>query len=720
MIALARLGWRLARGARRVGVATLLTGLASIVATTVLIASLVAPNVLDARQRRDEARQPRAVDQDQTTGATATRYSANLVRLAGKTVRLVEIARADGGPTPPGVSHDAHGWVVSPELAEWAARTPLAALAFPFAATAPRITRDGLEDPGELLAYSVIPLHDASGNAYPIGGFGSVLPERGGVASTRELTAMLFVGLPLTAVLWAAARLSSQRKDARMQALRMLGLSRTRVAFVGAIEISLIVAIGAVVAAITVAVAVPHLSRFMINGTRLDPADVHLLPAIPIAITLVTLFATCVATGCLWNRLRGTRHTTHTRRSTRTTSAVATAILVVAAVAVAVVGRPNPTNADRSMSLLGPLIPLLGVAMALALPTLIRLTATAAMATRSLGASTVTALARIRTETETATRPTRMLSVGTFVLVVTLVVLTAFSVDLSWSNPHRRPDNLALLRVSGNSPTLIWTPASTMTMAVVPVFRTPDNHELVVASCAELTLINVGPLDGCDTSPRRLTIPEFGDPITDYPSDLPLLHLTTANEMSFSGMVRVDPTAIPATLIGQEPTHYFALIPRTGIDEFTAIETARNPWIMIQFSSIDLIDVAPDSGGRWIVTGAFVALFLGVVGSGITAIEQAYAARPSDRRFLILGASRRQRRARTAVEVLTPLLPGSLLGAGCGLLAGAAYRNVAKNGSLVYPQLLLACTAASVLAALLALAALPAAHTTHLESLSTD
>lgn len=705
------LGLRFARGRDSAWLAgTVLTLLSVSVATVALIAMLAAPRIVDARKDRAEARSPRS-GTDQAIGA---KFEQNRVHLEGRTVYLNRLARHVGSVLPPGITEpdSSNNWFVSPALKDAAAESQLFHTAFPFVSGAQTIEASTLEDRGDLIAYQLVDASSGSDRAFNISGFGSELEERGGVGWARSFGILLFLLLPMSAVLWASARLNSLRKDSRLRSLRMLGVSRGRLAVVAATELVVVAVIGACFGGLVVALVLPHLGQISINGSHLNPGDVKVWTLTIIAIFLMT--AATAALGVGSSHLQLKLETAVPRsRTVKNPSHVWLVIAVAAALTVVVTSWVDGLGTKESkFTVLQIAIPILGISMTASLPFLIRAATNFIVQRRRLNVSGHTGLKRVAILAESASRPARLLSMSTFVLIVSAVVLTSFWVDLSWSNTYRRSDGKALLTVQPSRDIASWQPndGSVAVDAFVPLLSEQGaEFQTIIASCAELQVLNAGPLRGCDERERTLRIVDdgLGLPLAVGSADEPL-ELTNSDELSLHGLRRFDPAHVDLndTELGI-PIMWYVVVDRSAVDQFTAEETSRDPFAIVQRSSFDLLEIAPSAGDHWIVAGAMVALVLGLLGSAITSVERALITQEADYRFVILGASSWQRTRRSTAEILFPLLVGGLIGACSGMLASAAYRSAADNGELKWGLLTAIVTFTLTASIVLALLSIP-------------
>lgn len=714
MRALLALGLRFARGRDSAWLAgTALTLLSVAVATIALIALLAAPAVVSERKGRSEARLPRSgVDE-----AIGSRFEQNRVHLGGQVVYVNRLARQRGSALPPGVSEPAssNAWYVSPALTEAVERLPLYRIAFPFVTTAQNIAPNTLEDRGDLIAYQLVDSSEASTRAYEISGFGADSLEGGGVSWARSFGILLFLLLPLSAILWAAARLNSLRKDSRLRSLRMLGVSRGRLAIIAATELVVVAFVGACVGALAVALILPHLGRVNINGSHLNPSDVPLWSLAILAISLMTIVTAALGVGSSHLQLK-LETAVPRSRTVRNPSLLWLAFAVATTLVVIVVAwSPLGGNQDSKFTILQIAIPALGISVTAALPLLVREAAKLVNRFGRLNVVSHTALKRVSHLSESAARPARLLSISTFVLITSAVVLTSFWVDLAWSKTYRRGDDKALLTVQPSRDIGSWQPTEGQApvYAYVPLLsKEGAEFQTLIASCAELEVLNAGPLPDCDERERTLRIVDdgLGLPVAVGPADDPL-KITNTDELSLHGLRRFDPAQadLNDTSLGS-PIMWYVVVDRALVDDFTAQETSRDPLSIVQRSSLDLLDIAPSPGDRWILAGAVVALVLGLLGSAITSVERALITQEADYRFIILGASRWQRVRRTATEILFPLVIGGAVGATSGVLASAAYREAAANGELRWGMLITIVCLTLLASSTLALFSLPAAQ----------
>lgn len=270
-----RLGVLFVRGAGRRGIVRMVLLAAGAAAGMwCLLAGLMVPHLLDARQDRAEARIPRSAGGAPGKGSffeTARWWDE-------RPFTLTFLADVRPGLAPPGVDQapEPGEAVVSPALVDELRASETLANSFPYDVTG-EIAPEGLISPDELFAYVGADKSDLPETALGLSGFGENLnPDVDIAAGDRKTINLAFlglVGIPLCVYFGICARLSAASRDRRLAALRLLGLTRREAHKVNAFEVVSTALLGGVAGAALFAVTSPPLSSLGIGGIVWFPED---------------------------------------------------------------------------------------------------------------------------------------------------------------------------------------------------------------------------------------------------------------------------------------------------------------------------------------------------------------------------------------------------------------------------------------------------------------
>ena len=300
-----RLGFRLAtaRTGDELWRSLLIAAFAVVVSVTWLSGASV-ERALDAETDRVEARKPlkftgdrdpvTAGDRDPVTGVEV-RDVLDSINGEQFTVRWLEVR--DGEPLPPGLTEQTVGsnrFAVSPALA--AELDAVASTRFePYGL----IGDDGLRNRDELFAYALVPEESTLGNAgRPVVRFGS----RNGVTSDVEtfpltMGLMAFLVVPCGVLLATATTARSEPHSYRCQLLGRLGVGRSSLAVMGAVESSVPAALGTAVGLLAHRLwssqgdTIPVLDRHVVQGDLWLPAATTALVAFLVVAVVAALGA---------------------------------------------------------------------------------------------------------------------------------------------------------------------------------------------------------------------------------------------------------------------------------------------------------------------------------------------------------------------------------------------------------------------------------------------
>lgn len=346
----------MARIALRLSAATIRSGKAwfafqAMVVAVIVAGGLVAATAATALDRQDDrlARRQNPKAADRSAGAPVLWWSpSNSQSLpGGRSMAIVSMAAEDpGAPLPPGLSrHLAEGEVaMSPALGvlladgtideAWLGGTPVE-----------MIGRAGLHDPDELLLYEG---RDATslaqlGFATPLSGtIEAQLRQSGGGQPTAPVDAVAaavaaLAALPLLALVRSAALADGERRRRRMDALGLVGMTRSQLRTVAGCEALLLTVAGTTVGLAVVNVALRSAEVIRVGPYALFAAD--LIPSVGrqvVAAAVVAVVSTTVASAALVSaHLADGRVAARGRGTARSAALVAAFLsgLVLAAVA---------------------------------------------------------------------------------------------------------------------------------------------------------------------------------------------------------------------------------------------------------------------------------------------------------------------------------------------------------------------------------------------------
>lgn len=281
MNAMIELGWRLPRGGgQRATQGSVLTLVAVVVSTALLLAAVAGNVGFQARAERDAWRHPARA------AAAPTALQASSVHEVGdRAVKVVDLARTEAAagklPVPPGMSRfpkPGELWA-SPALADLIERGSNAELSELLSGRtlAGTLGDEALLHGSELLAVvgrtpdqpalTGHPDDPASTPPTPIADF-----EHGEPSTFSEqylwltLFATVLLVVPVLVFGGAAARLTVARRDRRLAALRLVGATPGQVVGLTALESTLTAGLGSVAGGLLYLISIPALARIELGG----------------------------------------------------------------------------------------------------------------------------------------------------------------------------------------------------------------------------------------------------------------------------------------------------------------------------------------------------------------------------------------------------------------------------------------------------------------------
>lgn len=234
-----RLGLLFLRGAGRRGLSRiLLMTFGTAIGVWCLLAALMFPDILRARQERAEARFPvSALNSHKAKGW----YHSVEYRIGTTPVPIVFVAAESTTPVAPGVAQmpDPGEAVFSPALIEEIETRPQLKALFPYRLVG-EIGEGGITGPNEFYAYVGSDRDELPRKGRPLRSFGANIDPEVDVAASDlkliQLSLLGLVGIPLAVYFAVCARLSAATRDRRLAALRLIGMSARQTQRINAFE----------------------------------------------------------------------------------------------------------------------------------------------------------------------------------------------------------------------------------------------------------------------------------------------------------------------------------------------------------------------------------------------------------------------------------------------------------------------------------------------------
>ncbi len=242
-----RIALAVLRRDRRSQVATVLVALGVMIAVSLVLWLVAAPNGLQARADRTAWR-----DVVGGTEKGAISVAVNKDSFDGKLIERFDVARNEQGnvPVAKGIAKfpEAGEVLLSPALSDLVRSTPAEKLGNRFPGRQiGELGPEALKFPGELVA---VIGHDKIGNGYRaaglIGGPGSYRDDYHGMLYLLTRVGLVVLVVPCLALVASAARLTAAKRERRLAALRLAGASPRQVVIMTAVE----TAVGAVVGSV--------------------------------------------------------------------------------------------------------------------------------------------------------------------------------------------------------------------------------------------------------------------------------------------------------------------------------------------------------------------------------------------------------------------------------------------------------------------------------------
>ncbi|NGY58477.1 ABC transporter permease [Lentzea sp. NEAU-D13] len=283
-----RIALAVLRRDRRSQVATVLVALGVMIAVSLVLWLVAAPNGLQARADRTAWREIMGGGQNGTISVAANRDSFD-----GKLIERFDVARLkpDTVPVAKGITKypEAGEVLLSPALADLVRGTPAEKLGNRFPGTQIGLLGpEALKFPGELVA---IVGQEKVANGYPApglqGGAGSYRDDYHGMLYLLTRVGLVVLVVPCLVLVASAARLTAAKRERRLAALRLAGASPRQVVVMTAVE----TAVGAVVGSVLgVLLAQPfsHITAMIPwEGGTWYPGDFVPSPAVVVAVAVL-------------------------------------------------------------------------------------------------------------------------------------------------------------------------------------------------------------------------------------------------------------------------------------------------------------------------------------------------------------------------------------------------------------------------------------------------
>ncbi|MCZ0998886.1 ABC transporter permease [Streptomyces mirabilis] len=694
---------------------------------------LAIPGILAAQDGRIAARQP-VVPRDQSGQRINSGFPLSLSRTdpyGSAPLTRVFVARgARPIEPPPGLmSLPRDGQVfVSPRLHRLLRDQPALAQRFP-GDEAGLIGAQGLARPDELVAYVGMSRAELS-DGYPVKQWGKdYAPDPTVEPSTLNIVRFTMAGvvlLPLAVFLSVCARLSAAERTRRLAALRLLGLSRKGTQRVNAAETVAAAGVGAVLGLAEYEIVNQLVSRIGLPGFKWYPAD----GALSVTTLLVCLVG-CPALAWFVGRASARKAAANplaVRRSavekppSRWGFLPLTAGMgILTGYCIAGATGHAPTSTALSAVLVPAAVVLVGVGLALSLPSLSRFLARrTARSTQSLSFG----LAMRRNEAE----PGGALRVATGLVLLVFVASLAQGVliELDQVTKSNSPVQLYDIMLEEINATQQHTleEMTGLRAHIVSLQPKVDSSEptkpgvdAVVATCDQLRKA-VSSVEGCvdgqplwlwDSAQVQADI-QAGDTVhfavrggrrtRDLKLTVPYqkvrFHNPVDAQVVDSGAILLPPSMVPRHTRPEDAT--LSLISGSGPETVRrvldaiggAAPTAQVEPQGLAVEALQQITVVK----TLLAVGMILGLIIGVAAYLVAATDRAVERRPQVTALALLGARARTLRAVQVVQVVLPLAVGLVLAVVVGKMAESSYL-VTGGGAVFWDgggvPLLLAC-----------------------------
>ncbi|MGW6447199.1 FtsX-like permease family protein [Lentzea sp. NPDC055074] len=283
-----RIALAVLRRDRRSQVATVLVALGVMIAVSLVLWLLAAPNGLQARADRTAWR-----DGIGQPGKSTISVAVNRDSYDGRLIERFDVARTEQGAVPiaAGIAKfpEPGEVLLSPALADLVRATPAEKLGNRFPGTVvAELGPEALKFPGELVA---IVGHDEVGNGYPAdglrGGAGSYRDDYHGMLYLLTRVGLVVLVVPCLVLVASAARLTAAKRERRLAALRLAGASPRQVVVMTAVETALGAVVGSVLG-VVLAQPFSHITaKVPWEGGTWFPGDFVPEPAVVAAVAVL-------------------------------------------------------------------------------------------------------------------------------------------------------------------------------------------------------------------------------------------------------------------------------------------------------------------------------------------------------------------------------------------------------------------------------------------------
>lgn len=570
--------------------------------------------------------------------------------------------------------------------------------------------------------------------------------------------AILAVLLPVAVLAATVGRLSAALREHRLRQLRLMGMTRGDVAWVGVGEAGVLSLAGWLGGVLTTLLALPLLARLPVGGrTYSVSALIPEVPAYLVSFLLVPVLVTLLAAWPSRGSGRDRRRPLARLAGARGAGWWRTLPLLTGLVLCTIARRPvtvaDGQGGGRDLFMLGG-IALLGLGAVLVIPVFVRMLAT--LLVRAGSPTAWVAGRRLQAQPAAMTRVLSALLLGLFLITGARGVAVAFEELPQYAYPRyeetvessnsvgvpegQDPDDVAarLREMDGVRDAVVTR--SLMSQCDDPeLFLCEMGGPVLVASCADLERVAPG-VQGCrDDRAAWLYPPELSMPQTlqfslhgvdESQSSSMQLPLTPA--LSTASVQRTDVVQLPATMADRLSYDFFVpeALPGAGaaarqhgqVQVAVRADPTRDLFGQLEasgFRPTSQWDLGEYDTIRRMVDGirllSMVVLGVGLISFGIGALDRAMARRREVVRLQLLGTPGRTLLLSHWLEVGLPLLLGTMLSILLGWYAGDTYLGFADydNGALgfpadfVWPLVIAALIGAVLVAAVTSIAASP-------------
>ncbi len=670
----------------------------SALAVVVVLMIAGALRVYDAEAARQAARLPVPAE----PSAAALHWAPTAERVSDRQYPVIYLEPVGDRPPvlPPGLERlpEPGAAALSPALAARAAESKVVQA---WTASGQMIGLDGLQDPGELLAYVVAPEGESIQHSHRsmsvagFGGAGASIREADAFLGTRlapgplRLAVFAFLVFPVGMLLATASRAAAPRRDRRIALLQALGSPRQVTLRLAALEAACLAMLGAGVGALGYHAVRPFVDRVPVVDRLFRSSDTVLsLPTTGLCVLLVASFATLVAAATAprgWRDPVANRPgpTSGMRTRLRMVPLVAGLALCLAAV---IAGGPG----GSPLLLVGTALTLAGLPLVVA--PVVKLIGGRLGRSRSLAAS----VAGRRLAFDPAYNARYI--AGLVALVFLAVNVHAWSNRLQSSNETSQAAvATSTVRVSASAPLVAdgRALATGPAVAVAPfVSDRQTGAETLLVDCATMRRMQAdGRAAPCPAAPAS-SVAEVHQALKDGRG---LLGGPLGDSM-VGATHAIDVTAVaPADLASLRVDGFYVLAEGRRLD-VAAVRQVAFAELALPFvlSPADLVQ-SPSPLEKWLSAGLLAAAVLAAVSVSVALVDAVFRRRDEFGSLVALGASRPFLGRLLVVEMTTALGVGIVAALTAGVLTGAAMIKISQQGYLELGFLLGTLLAAALL-----------------------